>query len=180
MKSMRDRLATKIATQIRKSAMVNRKAINNFTRPPEGEDAIEFDIYYSNDRSQMDFDDCIKRDGDKYIYVDWGNYNADDVLKDNITIGTTGYSQGDYARVYIPKELKDIKGIQETIDHLFWDSPVYGVIKINDEEIYVDELLSDIYKWDKDEVLSKIKNDVSEKTYEYLKNNLPEDLGYKG
>ena len=101
-------------------------------------------------------------------------------MQDNITITTTGYSQGDWAEVYIPKEFKDKPWIQSTIDHLFWDSPVYGIIKVNDEEIYVDELLSDIYEWDKDEILSKLKNDVSEKTYEYLKNNLPETLGYRG
>ena len=62
---------------------------------------------------------------------------------------------------------------------MFWDSPVYGIIKINDEEIYVDELLSDIYEWNKEEVLSKLKNQVSEKTYEYLKNNLPTNLEYR-
>ena len=169
-----------VKKEILKSAKVNRKAVNNFTRPPEGEDAIEFDIYYSNDNAQMEFDESIKRIGDKYVYVDFGNYNAEDVLQDNVTITTTGYSQGDWAKVYIPKELKDKNRTKEFIDHLFWDSPVYGIIKINDEEIYVDELLSDIYEWDKDEILSKLKNDVSEKTYEYLKNNLPETLDYRG
>ena len=132
-----------------KLVSIIKQAINNYTRPPEGEDAIEFDIYYDNGRAQWDFDDCIKRYGDEFVYVDWGNYNEDDVIADNIKITTKGYSQGDYARVYIPKELKDNKGIQQTIDHLFWDSPVYGIIKINDEEIYVDELLSDVYEWNK-------------------------------
>lgn len=160
--------------------MVNRKAVNNFTRPPEGEDAIEFDVYYDNDMARSYFDDSIKRIDGKYVYVDYGNYNAEDVLQDNIVITTTGYSQGDYAKVYIPKEMKDRAGIQETIDHLFWDSPVYGIIKINGEEIFIYEMLSDEYEWDKDEVLSKIKSQVSEKTYEYLQNNLPEHLGYKG
>lgn len=175
-----NKLAKIIKKEMTKSAKVNRKAINNFTRPPEGEDAIEFDVYYDNNRSQVEFDDCIQRHGDDFVYIDWGNYNADDVIEDNITITTTGYSQGDYATVYIPKELKDNPGIQKTIDHLFWDSPVYGVIKINDEEIFVDELLSDVYEWDKDEVLSALKSKVSEKTYEYLKNNLPNELEYIG
>lgn len=170
-----------VKKEILKSAKINRKALNNFTRPPEGEDAIQFDIFYDNDKSQIDFDDNFKRVGDgKFVYVDWGNYNVDDVLQDNITITTTGYSQGDWAKVYIPKELENNSGIQSTIDHLFWDSPVYGTIKINDEEIYVDELLSNVYEWNKEEVLSKIKSQVSEKTYEYLKNNLPEMLDYKG
>lgn len=162
-----------------KLVSIIKQAINNYTRPPEGEDSIEFDIYYDNGRSQWDFDDCIKRYGNEFVYIDWGNYNEDDVIADNIKITTKGYSQGDYAKVYIPKELKDNKGIQQTIDHLFWDSPVYGIIKINDEEIYVDELLSNVYEWNKEEVLSKLKSQVSEKTYEYLKNNLPEHLDYK-
>lgn len=177
--SKTNKLANIIRKEINKSAKVNRKAINNYTRPPEGEDAIEFDIYYDNGRSQWDFDDNIKRIGDKYVYVDFGNYNAEDVLQDNITITTTGYSQGDWAKVYIPKELENNPRIQSTIDHLFWDSPVYGIIKINDEEIYVDELLSNVYEWNKEEVLSKLKSQVSEKTYEYLKNNLPTNLEYR-
>lgn len=178
-KKATNKLANIINKEINKSAKVNRKAINNYTRPPEGEDAIEFDIYYSNDNAQMEFDDNIKRIGDKYVYVDFGNYNAEDVLQDNITITTTGYSQGDWAKVYIPKELENNPGIQSTIDHLFWDSPVYGIIKINDEEIYVDELLSNVYEWNKEEVLSNLKSQVSEKTYEYLKNNLPTNLEYR-
>lgn len=178
--SKTNKLANIIRREINKSAKVNRKAINNYTRPPEGEDAIEFDIYYDNGRSQWDFDDCIKRLGDnEFVYVDYGNYNVDDVLQDNIAITTTGYSQGDWAKVYIPKELENNSGIQSTIDHLFWDSPVYGIIKINDEEIYVDELLSNVYEWNKEEVLSELKSQVSEKTYEYLKNNLPTNLEYR-
>lgn len=179
-KNATNKLANIINREINKSAKVNRKAINNYTRPPEGEDAIEFDIYYDNSNAQIEFSDNFKQIGDgEFVYIDYGNYNKDDVLQDNITITTTGYSQGDWAKVYIPKELENNPGIKSTIDHLFWDSPVYGIIKINDEEIYVDELLSDIYEWDKDEILSKLKNQVSEKTYEYLKNNLPTNLEYR-
>lgn len=179
-KNATNKLANIINREINKSAKVNCKAINNYTRPPEGEDAIEFDVYYDNGGAQREFDGCIKRLGDnEFVYVDWGKYNEDDVLQDNITITTTGYSQGDWAKVYIPKELENNSRIQSTIDHLFWDSPVYGIIKINDEEIYVDELLSNVYEWNKEEVLSELKSQVSEKTYEYLKNNLPTNLEYR-
>ena len=57
-----------------------------------------------------------------------------------------GYSQGDYAEIFVPIELREVYGladdvdlvdnVKEDIDHFLWDSPLYCRITINDREYY--------------------------------------------
>lgn len=104
------------------------------------------------------------------------------VIKPEYTLQrTVGYSQGDIERVLVPvKELND-RGF---IDHLFWDSPVYCEVKINDTEYYWDELFeveSDLseYDWDKEKMINYVCSNLKDgidpeyvrKTLEYI---LPE------
>lgn len=80
--------------------------------------------------------------------------------KDDIrTIKTRGYSQGDYALVYVNfTALEKLWGkapcednLRKEIDKLFWDCPVYAYAEINGEEYHYHEWpgLKSEYEWDR-------------------------------
>ena len=63
-----------------------------------------------------------------------------------------GYCQGDYSEIIIPKVVLDsyingfeeietpdqvVKLLQDTIDHLLWDQPLFARLEINDDEFYI-------------------------------------------
>lgn len=109
-----------------------------------------------------------------------------------------GYSQGDYAEIvfskeyiaYIQKETSKtwdqlVDGLQTEIDHLLWDQPLYARLTINDnDEIYLDELLKDLYSYNKDDLLSEFKRvysgklDQFDEVYQFLSENLPDQPEY--
>jgi len=99
-----------------------------------------------------------------------------------------GYCQGDYIKVIVLKdELSklygkkiDISDMGEIINSLCWDTPIYGYIKINDNEFYVNEYLENYYKWDKEEFLEEFKkhNDFNDEVYKELEKLIPYDLNY--
>ena len=121
--------------------------------------------------------------------------------QDNFTpiysiIETRGYSQGDYAEVIITRQFKEwLKengrtfeqseaDLSDTIDHLFWDAPIYCRLIIDGgNEFYIDELLADLYDWDKDKVLAKINEALEHEHKDYivkwLENALPEYPEYQ-
>jgi hypothetical protein len=128
-------------------------------------------------------------------------------LKDNFThlfetFETRGYCQGDYAEIIVSKQLKAAmiketkktweqleQSLQTMFDHLFWDCPVYGRLTVNDhDEIYLDEMLTDIYEYDKDELITSFEKSQKENypdeqfsvMIEFLKHELPENLEYVG
>ena len=117
------------------------------------------------------------------------------------TFKTRGYSQGDYAEVVVSKQLKAVMiketgktweqlkvFLQTTFDHLFWDCPVFGRLTIDDQEIFLDEFLDDIYDYDKDELVASFEKSQKENytveafsvIMEFLKEKLPENLEYVG
>lgn len=95
------------------------------------------------------------------------------------SIGVHGYCQGDYCKVYYHKEEKVNSGYLENI---VYGTPVSGVIEIDNEEYYIDEMLSNNYSWNKGEVLEYMQANIehSKKDYimEWLNENLPEYLDY--
>ena len=88
---------------------------------------------------------------------------------------TRGYSQGDSCAVLFKK---DNKPSEQYIDNLFWDSPVYARLSVDDKEFYLDEYLEDSYNYDREKLLEKIKPDLSEYVFDWLSRNLPEHLEY--
>lgn len=106
--------------------------------------------------------------------------------KNLIVLTTRGYSQGDYAKVlYCPEDLEKAWGnapkqedIQTSVDHYYWDCPVYAVMEVNKEEFnFWDSPHDDSYLWDKEKFIAY----VSEKSgvdKEKLNPFVPEDLDY--
>ena len=133
----------------------------------------------------------------------YGSEELDEFLTANFTplyevLTSRGYSQGDYAKIvfskeyiaYITKETGKtwdqlVDSLQIEIDHLLWDQPLYARLTINDnDEIYLDELLKDLYSYDKGHLLLEFKLAYSEKlenfdlVYQYLCDNLPDQPEY--
>jgi len=114
------------------------------------------------------------------------------------TLVTRGYSQGDYAEVIITPAYKayladngrdwskpEVKAsVQTAIDHLFWDAPIYARLAIDSEDLYLDEALTDLYDWDKVQVLKYAEAQLKEherKVYilGWLIANLPDYPNYQ-
>ena len=111
---------------------------------------------------------------------------------------TTGYSQGDYAEVIIPKEILEGYGhtnptqeiadsFQETIDHLFWDAPLYCRLDLNDEvDFHFTDHTENFYDYDKrqmleiadEHLLPKWPEEAREIIRSFLEDNLPEYPDY--
>lgn len=133
----------------------------------------------------------------------YGSQELDEFLTVNFTslyevLTSRGYSQGDYTQVVFSKECiaylqketgktwdQLVDGLQTEIDHLLWDQPLYARLTVNDnDEIYLDELLKDIYSYDKDDLLSEFKRvysgklDSFDEVYQYLSENLPDQPEY--
>lgn len=110
-----------------------------------------------------------------------------------LILETRGYSQGDYAQIFIDKKAlreatgfiftkKNIESLQETIDSLFWDCPISGQIIINGTEIEYNDFCKDSYTWDKQEAITYILKEFKELDSELLKseleNTLPDRIEY--
>lgn len=111
---------------------------------------------------------------------------------------TRGNCQGDYAEVifshkfkeYWKKETKkdfSVDSFSDLVDNLFWNAPIYGRLVINDKEYYLDELLSDRYDYDKDQLVadfvktycSDFSSDNLQIIVDFLNDNLPEYPEYQ-
>lgn len=101
-------------------------------------------------------------------------------LSDNIphdSFISRGYSQGD--AVYIVKIDGITKEYRDYVNHLLWDSPITGLITVNDKEFYIDEILNDCYEWDSDEVKAAIMAlDISDYAKAWLCANVPDYPDY--
>jgi hypothetical protein len=72
---------------------------------------------------------------------------------------TRGYSQGDYADVYVLKD-NDFEGMQQHIDHLFWDSPISGRVTIKNTEWYLYDLIDNEYDMSINDVKEQVINAI--------------------
>ena len=86
-----------------------------------------------------------------------------------------GYSKGDMCVVIYKKDDVDDTGFFQ--DYIY-GAPVYCRIEVDDEDYYVDSEMKNDYQYDKDEVISIMKNLMGDKYDEeidqYLQENLPE------
>ena len=108
---------------------------------------------------------------------------ADDFIK----IETCGYSQGDYTEVWVnKKDYKEIIGVEldecslkKQIDRLFWGTPISYSLTINGEDYYINEHVSNMYEYDRDEtyrICEELFKNHKEIEYilGYIKGSLPE------
>jgi hypothetical protein len=125
-------------------------------------------------------------------------------LKENFkanykTLVSRGYCQGDYAEIiysknaiaWLEKETAKTwdqleKDLQIEADHLLWDAPLYARLTVNDaDEIYLEELVKDLYFYDKNALLLEFKRVYSEKLenfdiiYQFLADELPKNPNYQ-
>ncbi len=119
--------------------------------------------------------------------------NCEDIIDTGATqkfliYETRGYSQGDWAKVFINipsyekvigKPFDDVvkTNLKKHIDNLFWDSPVSARLDTGDDDIHLDQYLSNIYKWDKNEILANIK-DQPDYVMDFLARELPDEPAY--
>jgi hypothetical protein len=100
-------------------------------------------------------------------------------IQDHIThdyFVSCGYCQGDAAIVVnIGAEYFN----EEAINHTLWDCPIGGLITVNGEDFYINEMLEDSYNYDKDQLKVAInKLDISDYAKTWLCYNLPDQLDY--
>jgi len=88
-----------------------------------------------------------------------------------------GYSQGD--AVIIVKIDGLTPGYKKYIDNLFWDCPITGIITVDNNDFYIDELLDDYYQWDLYSVKSKVNElPISDYAKSFICDNLPDYPNY--
>ena len=90
-------------------------------------------------------------------------WNESDVIKikDGYTLyATRGYCQGDIEHCLYKGHHTD-GSIQNSIDHLFWDSPISGDVTINGRDYPYCESDLDAYDWDRDEFINWIMDNES-------------------
>ena len=162
---------------------------NNFTRPAEGETPIEIKIFNDFDQSAQDFAEFFTRltpdrsyQTDIFYFDDSNSeippeieelHDMDDSeIMDKIPAGYTihrsvGYCQGDIAYV-IYKEPESMQ-MNQCIDSILWDVPVYIEIRVGNEVLTNGDLLEDSYKYSKEEVISHYDDP---KVRQFLEENL--------
>ena len=163
---------------------------NNFTRPAEGETPIEIKIFNDFDQSAQDFAEFFTRlTPDRsyqtdIFYFDDSNSELprkieklsdldDSEIMDKIPAGYTvhrsvGYCQGDI--VYVIYKEPESMQMNQCIDSILWDVPVYIEIRVGNEVLTNGDLLEDSYKYSKEEVISHYDDP---KVRQFLEEHLP-------
>ena len=163
---------------------------NNFTRPAENETPIEIEIFNDFDQSSQDFDDFFTRltpnrqyQADIYYFSDSDSKLPPEIeelrdlddseIMDKIPEGYTvhrsvGYCQGDI--VYVIYKEPESMQMNQWIDSILWDMPVYIEIRVGNEVMTNGDLLDDIYKYSKEEVISHYDDP---KVRQFLEEHLP-------
>ena len=163
---------------------------NNFTRPAENEMPIEIEICNFWDKSSQDFEDFFTRlTPDRSYQTDIFYFNGSDSelppeieelldmddseIMDKIPAGYTvhrsvGYCQGDI--VYVIYKEPESMQMNQCIDSILWDVPVYIEIRVGNEVLTNGDLLEDSYKYSKEEVISHYDDP---KVRQFLEEHLP-------
>lgn len=99
-------------------------------------------------------------------------------LKDTFTCNYLVMESRGYSQIIIPaqvlasykdKTLEQIENnLQDVIDHLLWDQPLYARLTIDDEEFYIDEHLKDEYQYDQDEIKQVLTDHLEHEQKEYI------------
>ena len=80
-----------------------------------------------------------------------------------------GYSQGDACIVICTTGLNE-----SDVDHWIWDLPIYCRVEIDGEEMYPDSEMANSYSYDKNEILSIVKNHMGDSYDEDMDRQLNE------
>ena len=163
---------------------------NNFTRPAKGETPIEIKIFNDFEQSAQDFAEFFTRlTPDRsyqtdIFYFDDSNSELprkieklsdldDSEIMDKIPAGYTvhrsvGYCQGDI--VYVIYKGTESMQMNQCIDSILWDVPVYIEIRVGNKVLTNVDLLEDSYKYSKEEVISHYDDP---KVRQFLEEHLP-------
>ena len=163
---------------------------NNFTRPAENEMPMEIVIQNDFEQSAQDFAEFFTRlTPDRsyqtdIFYFDDSNSELprkieklsdldDSEIMDKIPAGYTvhrsvGYCQGDI--VYVIYKGTESMQMNQCIDSILWDVPVYIEIRVGNEVLTNGDLLEDSYKYSKEEVISHYDDP---KVRQFLEEHLP-------
>ena len=163
---------------------------NNFTRPAENETPIEIKIFNFWDQSSQDFEDFFTRlTPDRSYQASIYYFNGSDSeippeieelrdmddseIMDTIPAGypvhrSVGYCQGDI--VYVIYKEPESMQMNQCIDSILWDVPVYIEIRVGNEVLTNGDLLEDSYKYSKEEVISHYDDP---KVRQFLEEHLP-------
>lgn len=163
---------------------------NNFVRPAEGETPIEIKIFNDFDQSAQNFADFFVQLTPERRYhagVLYFNDSAselppeieelrdldDSEIMDKIPAGyavrrSTGYCQGDIA--YVIYKGTESMQMNQCIDSILWEVPVYIEIRVGNEILTNGDLLDDTYNYNKEEVISHYDDP---KVRQFLEEHLP-------
>jgi hypothetical protein len=152
-----------------------------------------YDLYKATKQELIDFAK------EEYNYSDFAEF-LENFTPNFVKVSTRGNCQGDFAEVifskkvitYLEKECNKpfselLPALETTIDNLFWDSPIYARIEIESQEYYLDELLPDLYNYDKDQMIadfirvygSQFTEEKLKIVVDFLSDNLPEYPDYQ-
>jgi hypothetical protein len=135
--------------------------------------------YGYNEHDKLEWSDYFYIIRNSMVEVELNWYDRDELfdgfLSDNYHFYVTrGYLQGDAEWVIIPDGYST-----EYVDNLFWGSPVYARLSIDEEEVYIDEYLDNLYIWDTHQVIEGLKRDeYPEVVINWCEENLPDSLDY--
>ena len=153
---------------------------------------VDWNYYSKTEIRAMNKDRLIEliESDEEISYMDlgevesWASDNNFGLELDNYTIiETKGYSQGDFAEVAVHDKFIEEDWLRKHIDHLFWDAPVYYLLRVNGEDYYIDEYIKDNYEYTAKEVYEiceKLFVDHKDKKYilEFIADNSPEYAEY--
>jgi len=90
-------------------------------------------------------------------------------------IGVNGYSQGDFVYILVHDDFM-FDGIEDYLQHLVFDAPIYARVTIDDVETDLLELAGlDLYDWNRDKVAEAVEQmAISEQAQAWIIENLPE------
>ena len=111
--------------------------------------------------------------------VNWYNLDSD--------FNIVGYSQGDNIKVKLVGNAGEYYD-EDSLTHLFYDSPISGIVNVYSngeliEELFADEYLENYYNWDKVQFINYVSNATIDKGYhallnQWLVDNLDSELDY--
>lgn len=131
----------------------------------------QFELW--DDETEDELDEFLIRLEIDTLSIDYLTSLLDENPSDYDWCSTSGYCQGDYARVVYKKS----EGSEAyNFDNYFWDSPVYARLEIDGEEWFLDEYLKDRYTYDKDLILEGFEKEYNGAEKEYVLGWLKENL----
>lgn len=91
-------------------------------------------------------------------------------------VSASGFSQGDYCLVLFKKsDFESTTGLHEMFSNMIYNQIVCVKLTVDGEEHFLEEGLSDMYQYDKDEILTHARSlNLKESTVEWLEENLPD------